>query len=328
MSRKRNRSMSGVQHVSNLPENQNLPPGPDVNFGAQVQPNESTEIDIGEGQPQGETYPAVEGQMTAEEHKAKEDAEAEDRVARAKRASGPRKMSPDERKVVGFFLTEYIAEKDPVTKVVNMDQLHPDIKPWFYPSMAKNLINRGVFNAVVDEETKSLTGVYLTEVGADLYFRMNRKPDTVAKTPGRKGRPAANSPNAAPGEVKYPDNLRMRKLVEGNPRQIGSHGYHAFNLYEDGMTYREYLRKAYDKTLRSEGTGAEFSGPKLHHWDWDLLHGFIGIYHEDQPEMLDDGSPNPNFWFVNLASTRKMRKSNKVEQPPVEAEAEAETITE
>jgi hypothetical protein len=265
-------------------------------------------VDIGEGRPAGETYPESETTtMTEEELKAKEAEEIEAREKRAKRATGPRKLNPNEKKVVEYFLNTYIGENDPADKVVSLDELHPDMKPFFYPTLKDNVIQRGVFNAVYDPETKNFTGVNLTAGGLELYMRLTRKASVNGdqEPTGRVSRGVKK--DKAPGvsrATKYPDNLRLRILADGNPRQVDSHGYHAFNLYENGMTYNQYLKKAYDKTLKSGSSGAEFSGPKRVHWDWDINHGHIGLYHDDVPEFLDDGSPNPNFWYVNMSPSK------------------------
>jgi len=282
MSRKKGNTVSTTQSVEHP-----LPPGPEVivdTTGAQV------------AVPMEET-------VTAEEQEAKP----------VKRASGPRKLKPNEVKVVKHFMETYIGETDPITKTVSFEELHKDMKPWFQPSMRDNVVGRGIFNAVYDDETKMLTGVQLTELGAELYRKLNGS-DAPA-TSGRKGRPkgvVTEKPNAR--TFKYDAGLRLRILVDDNPRQVSSHGYHSFNLYENGMTYDQYLNTPFDSSLMSK-KNTEFSGPKRWHWDNDLMHGYIGLYYADQPEFLEDGSPNPRFWYVN------MRKN----QPPEEVTTPGET---
>ena len=276
-------------------------------------------IAIGAGSPPGEAYPAIaDSALTEEEHKLKEAAEADVREKRANAVKGPRKLKPNEIKVVKFFLDTYVAEDEPVDRVVSFTELHTDMKPWFQPSMKDNVIGRGIFDAIYDDETKMLVGTKLSAIGADLYFSLVRKgQDKVTgepKSPGRVARTAAAKGEAAvTRNTKYPDNLKLRKLAVDNPRQVNSHGFHAYNMYEDGMTYNEYLKKAYDTSLTSGGAGTPFSGPKRVHWDWDLLHGFIGLYYADVPEFLEDGSPNPKFWFVNTSKPSEEVTTNSEE---------------
>jgi hypothetical protein len=76
-------------------------------------------------------------------------------------------------------------------------------------------------------------------------------------------------------------------------------GYYSWQIYQDGMNYKEYMAsKNYEPAL-SDRTGASFRGPGRNHWEWDLQHGFIALYREDENELLEDGSPNPKYWAIN-----------------------------
>jgi hypothetical protein len=75
----------------------------------------------------------------------------------------------------------------------------------------------------------------------------------------------------------YDDKWVIKIVSPNNPREERTHGHHSFNLYRDGMTYREYLSSAYDASLpikygKSHHT---FTGPHARHFHWDIARGFI-----------------------------------------------------
>jgi len=301
MAKRRSKTLSEYQHVPNVPENSFLPPG------APMANTEATNTSEAQGTPEGsEGYPAVQNTtMTAEELKAKEAAEAETRVNRAKRATGPRRLNPNERKVVGWWLEKYIGEHDPIDKEVPFSEIDHDTKAFFQPSMKDNVVQRGIFNAVYDTETQQLKAVKLTEIGATLFAAQMRKlplNDGEPKGKVTRGIRKTKRVSSENGEevvsIIYDDNVRLRKLADKNPRRDRVHGWFSWEMYENGMTYRQYLRKKYDETWTTAG-GSVFSGPRRDHWEWDLNHGYTGLYYADQPEFLEDGSPNPKFWFIN-----------------------------
>jgi hypothetical protein len=285
-----------------------------------------TEVtEIGEGSPAGETCPASETtKMTAGELKAKEAAQAAEREARANKVKGPRKLNENERAVVKDWLDKYLTETDPVDKVVKFADLDKDLIPYFQPSMKDNVVARGVFNAVYDPETKALSGVHLTEIGATLYTQGLRK--TKANDGGPTGRVSRGALKTKAVKTtrsvrsnKYPDTIRLRKMHETNPRRAESHGHYSYDMYENGMTFSQYLNKEYNKALITQ-VGTAFDGPKRVHWDWDVVHGNIALYYEDRPEFLEDGSPNPEFWYVNFTQA--------TEENEVEDDLTEETIDE
>lgn len=54
---------------------------------------------------------------------------------------------------------------------------------------------------------------------------------------------------------------RIYKRVQENPRRKGTAGWHAFNLYVDGMTFEDYRRR----------------GGGNNHLKWDIDHNFVRI---------------------------------------------------
>lgn len=298
--------MSGTQHVQNVPENPPNPPGATM---GETETHAETQS--------AENYPAVETKtMTEEELKAQQEAEAAERVERAKRATGPRKLNPNERKIAAWWLEKFIGENDPVDKVIPFDQLEKDVKVFFQPSMQQNVVARGVFNAVYDENTQQLTGAHLTQSGAELYFRSVRtgKAKTDSEPTGQVSRGVAKATSNGPTTSgKYGDNVLLKKLVAENPRRADTHGYFSWMLYRDGMTYNEYMKsKAPEGQIT--GVGTPFSGPGRNHWDWDLMHGYTALYHKDRPEKLENGEDNPDYWYINNAGKRKAVEAAAEEQ--------------
>ncbi len=68
---------------------------------------------------------------------------------------------------------------------------------------------------------------------------------------------------------------RIYKLVQNNPRRLGTLGNRSFELYEDGMTYEEYIAK-----------GGEYK-----HLRWDLGYRFDGSRASPFIELRDDNEP-------------------------------------
>jgi hypothetical protein len=319
MPRKSSRSSKVVQNVSNLPENTAVH-HPNDDAAAQVQSDETTKVRIGEGQPKGEAYPAASETMTSEQHQAKEDAEADKRAARAEAAKGPRKLNPNERKIVAHWLDNYIGQNEAVEKVILFEEMDKDLKPFFQPSMQGNVVSRGVFAAHYDENHQ-LIGAYLTSIGADIFFRLQRKGKLddgsgITKTPGQKATPSEEPSERKVRAGKYEDKYKIQRMVSGNPRRANTQGYFSWNLYEDGKSYHDYMKASFDKDLVADN-GTPFGGPGRNHFDYDLMKGFIALYDSEQ-EIEDNGSPNPKYWFINNSGNHYPKTEGTTDTEPTE----------
>lgn len=247
----------------------------------------------------GEPYPVVEIK-DEEQHRAEQEAAAEKRVKRAKTATGPRKLSGKEVDQLRVLFDLLGAQE--LTTAIPLESIPEDIKNSFFTPThgERNLLMRGLAKPVYAEQVgedgrQVMTGVTITDIAQYLYDRKTAKPEekqSAQKSTGVRTRSTS----------KY-EGLRIRKLVDQNPRQANVQGWHSFNLYQDGMTVTEYLNTKGPAAECSNGT--MFDGPKLIHFEWDMNHGYIGLYRDGEPETLDDGSPNPKYWAVNLSGNQK-----------------------
>ena len=320
----RRQHMSGVQHVPNVPEHSSVSTGANIEEPAvEILDDISTAPAAGESEPQietsGEPYPAVSEAMNEDEFKAKQEAEAKEREGRASKVKGPRKLNLNERKVIAWWLDKHIGENEPMAKVVSFDEMEKDLRDFFHPSLTDNVVARGVFNAVYDDETRQLTGAHLTEVGAELYFRGQRK-SKANNGQVVEMKPRATKPAKEPvvRNSKYTDNCRLRIMVNGNPRRLDTQGYFSWMLYREGMTYQEYIKSEFNKGLIAEN-GSSFHGPRRDHWDWDLARGNIALCYANQPETLEDGSTNPDYWYIN-------NYGRKIPEPIAQVETQQDVV--
>lgn len=304
MSRNKRRSKV-VSDVQNVSENTFIPPGGSAPQADKEHVEHSAENTEANGAQGGDAkYPAsvkTSEQLTEEQNKA-----ADEREARAKRATGPRRLAEREVQMISVLLDmlpkneEGKSDHISVTEYVyKLEEIPENIRDHFWATGSdRNLAQRGLAVLVSDPETKQPTGVKLTEIAMHLYGKQTSK--ATEKTPKQTsakradGKPVANGGRTT---SKY-EGLRLRKMVDQNPRQAGTQGYNSWELYKDGMTYREYMAtKDYNQV--ETNAGSMFRGPGRNHFDWDLMHGYISLYNEKENEFLENGEPNPNFWAVN-----------------------------
>jgi len=255
-------------------------------------------------------YPAV-TIVDEAEHKAAEEKAAEERVERAKSVSSPKRLSSQE--MLKFALLAKLlpeGESVPIDTPIPLESLPEEMrKSFFEPGSTRNLAQRGIVKLNINTETKQYDTISITEMALHLYTNKKIGPSkqkSTTKADGTPRAPGGRSTSAFAG-------LRMRKLAE-NPREEGTMGYYSWQLYKDGMTYKEYMsNKDYPESI-SKRTQERFRGPGRNHWDWDLMHGYIGLYRENESELLEDGSPNPNFWVIN----NSVKTVAKTEEPKAE----------
>lgn len=85
----------------------------------------------------------------------------------------------------------------------------------------------------------------------------------------QKSRPAPPPEEAKPQFVPREKKARthisrestIHRLVKGNPRKEGTHGFNSFAIITDGMSVREYLEK----------------GGRLNDLAWDLAHAYVEL---------------------------------------------------
>lgn len=300
--RSRSKIVSGVQqNVQNVPEDKIIPPGPDpesptVETAVSTTEDHQEEPAIEIGDTASGDYPAV-TQMTSEEHQAQVDADTEKRVARAKRAGAPRRLSEHQMQACAYLAQNFIGQDDDPHKLIPIEDIPEHMLPMFRPSMANNLIVKNVFADVYDEDTKQLKGVKFTEVGFDFYLSKTRRGAAGPASNGEAKVAKAKAPKPPARVSKYTDDFLLKKMVSNNPRREETHGRYSWDIYQDGMTYHEYMKAPHEPFVTKNGT--PFTGPGRNHWDYDLMRGFTALYRKGEPEVLEDGSPNPNYWVIN-----------------------------
>jgi hypothetical protein len=190
-------------------------------------------------------------------------------------------------------------EEAPLNTPIPLESLPVELSQSFFATGAtRNMAQRNLVKLlVVNPESKQPDHLEITEIGYAVYRSQSGK---VKTTPQKRTTKADGTPRAVGGRTsnKY-DGLRLRKMVDENPRKEGVMGYHSWKLYQDGMTYKEYMAcKDFPPAVSSQ-SNAVFRGPGRNHWDWDLQHGYIALYRDGEEELLPDGSPNPRYWAIN-----------------------------
>lgn len=158
-----------------------------------------------------------------------------------------------------------------------------------------NFMSRGLVEANINEENGGIDSAKLTQKGYDSLRRVDET-GVMKQVAGRKKATGEKTPRASTARVHGVDpNAKIRLLVDKNPRREGTQGYAAFNLYQDGMSYRDYLDADYDAEMVMSN-GVKFKGPLSAHFKWDLMNGYIGLY-DSREEEFKDGSENPKYWI-------------------------------
>jgi hypothetical protein len=222
---------------------------------------------------------------------------------------GPRKLTRKEA-LLCDAIAKHIGENEPVTKVIGYMELEKPIRLALSPSIKGNLIQRGIFEPIYDDEHR-LDGIKFTEAGYGLYQtridRIRSGEDTGEDEPVTR-RPRKNGESVTRrGKFDIPG-VKLRVLTDSNPRREGTHGYYSFQLYQDGQTFRDYMAADWKSKLpdvKLKTTLKPWDGPRLDHFNWDLKEGNIGLYNENEPEFLENGQPNPNYWVINNANGLK-----------------------
>lgn len=272
--------MSGATNVSSLPANP-----PPLESGA------DTEQEYSEVDPADES-----GDIESEDT----GTEGNDTEAKAKREAGPRKLSGTEASALMFLANQLGEDESPTEKKFAYGDLNLQVRHMISPMSKPNLIQRGLLAADMDETSGAIRSVTFTNVGWDLYQRRDEPTVRMKRSGAASNGEKKERVITDPFRQKYDNpHHRIRKLREDNPRREKTHGHYSWNLYQDGMTYREYLDAAYDNELVTN-VGSNFTGPGSNHFLWDLSRGWIGIYDDREEEFLEDGSPNPKYWVIKL----------------------------
>ena len=303
-----NRNKRRKSTMSATTQNEYLPPGaPDPAPVEQAHPVDD--------------YPAVTIKNEAE-HNAQEEAAAEARVERAKSVSSPKRLSQNEMLNIGLLLKLLPeGESVPLDTPIPLESLPVELRNTFFDVGSKNnLAQRGIVKLIMNPETKQFDALVITDIAYHIYQTQSNK---LAPKQKRVAKEQNGEPRAPRGRTSNLfAGLRLRKLQD-NPRPEGTMGYFSWQLYQDGMTYNEYMAIKEFPEAKSKRTGEKFRGPGRNHWDWDLMHGFTGLYRENEPEFNEDGTPNPNFWAVkNTPSTTAPKQ-----EPTQEAVQPTETTT-
>lgn len=81
-------------------------------------------------------------------------------------------------------------------------------------------------------------------------------------TPAKEGKqPKKALPGERPGPVSNKSSKKLYKLVDGNPRREGTHGWKSFSLIKDGMTYEQY----------------KAAGGRNNDLAWDIDHSYVEL---------------------------------------------------
>lgn len=295
----RSKPVAGVTNVPSMPENSFLPPGAPDTDTDNKSASEANYQETNTAGSDNKDYPAVQV-INEEEHKAREEAAAKARVERSERATGPRRLSSQETLNMGLLL-KLLPEGDdvPLSTPISMESIPEQLRETFFaPGVKNNMATRGLVKLIQNPETKQFDALEITEIGFHLYSR-NADPKKPKEEKQKRTVKENGEPRAAGGRTSTQfAGMRLRKMVE-NPRVEGTMGYFSWQLYQDGMTYQEYMNnKNFPPGQTSKRTGEVFRGPGRNHWDWDLMHGFIALYRDGENETLEDGSPNPNYWAI------------------------------
>lgn len=228
-----------------------------------------------------------------------------DFITKKLRNVGPRKLTRKET-LLCDAIAKHIGESEPTNKEIPYIELGLNVRMALSPSIKGNLIQRGIFEAVYDAEHR-LSAIKFTDAGFSLYkTRMDRiqsgedvDDEPAERKPRQKGESfTRRSKFDVPG-------IKLRVMTDSNPRREGTHGYHSFELYKNGMSFSDYMKAHYDKSVKLKSTLRPWDGPRLDHFTWDLKEGNIALYNENEPETLPNGEPNPNYWVINNSGGMK-----------------------
>ncbi|MFL6546780.1 MAG: hypothetical protein ACJ8LM_16580 [Candidatus Udaeobacter sp.] len=233
-----------------------------------------------------------------------------DFITKKLRNVGPRKLTKKEA-LLCDAIAKHIGENDQVTKEIPYTDLDKSIRMALSPAVKGNLIQRGIFDAIWDDEHR-LAGIKFTDAGFQLYItkiaRVQSGDDVDDEPASRK--PRKNGESVTRRSKFDVPGVKVKVMTSSNPRREGTHGFYSFKLYRDGMSFRDYMTADWkalgDVKLRS--TLKNWDGPRLDHFNWDLKEGNIALYDENQPATLENGQPNPDYWVVNNAGgLRRLR---------------------
>lgn len=257
--------------------------------------------------------------------------------SKRKARTGPRKVSADERDIL-VAVASLHTENDPWDAKVEFGLLPEEIRTMLLPSSKPTVFARGLLLVEADE-SGAIQFVTLTETGFEFSGPDLPSRSVTARKAARVAAAREKTPGVPRGlqseltaKIDKP-NVKLVKLTKDNPRQANSHGFYGWQLYVDGMTYREYLKADYDKN-QVVGSGALHYGPIPGQVKWDAEHGFIAFYDSDKPEKLEDGTDNPEYWVVRYGlKERKASETTETnggekpaeEMPETPAETPAET---
>ena len=201
------------------------------------------------------------------------------------KSTGPRKITAEEYNYLVTLGDNCFGEDDPWDKTILYADIPEELRD--FTEMNK-MVARGLIK--VNMNGPLLESVQFTDIGFD--FSEKGKDEA---TQGSSAKIAKEKGEAAGSRMSYADpNYKIKILVEGNPRRPESHGFYSFQLYKDGMTYKEYVDSEYDDSLPVVGTDIGFIGPNSNQFKWDLEHGFIGVY--DSREEED----SPKYWVAKF----------------------------
>lgn len=205
--------------------------------------------------------------------------------------------------LTAFFLAAGEAWDDPV----EYRNIPTEAKPWL-----RNFHSRGLFEFNEDLDEGRIVSVALTKKGyASLAFEpsetIRSEPRTSLSVEEREAAKAARAEKKrvdalrlrGPKSPLNHPNFRIKRMTDFNPRREGTHGWHSWELYRDGMTLVDYLSVKSERFEISEGT--EFSGPTMAHFKEDLSNGYIAIYDETKEPS------DPNYWVAK--SLLKVREA-------------------
>jgi len=222
----------------------------------------------------------------------------EEEQPKAKRSSGIRKVSAEEHNYLTTMGNNCFADDDPWDKAITYAELPAELQNF---TEINRLIARGLVTSVMEGPT--LVSIAFTDIGYE-FSSLSAEEAVSGKVTKAKG-----TSTAATGDnrMKYNDpHYRIVRLTSSNPRRADSHGFYSWQLYRDGMTYKEYVESDYNKDQDILGTETKFNGPSSLQFKWDLEHGFIAVY-DDRLEETD-----PNYWVARYPSKERAVKETTV----------------
>jgi hypothetical protein len=213
----------------------------------------------------------------------------------------------------------------PMDEPIPFMSLDRDMKLAVFPSSRNKLIDRGVIQVDINEETGQIESVSInSEIWSEYESDLTPVVPTVRVGNDATGEFRQRKPRTV--ALQYP-HFKIHLISKTNPRRVGSHAYYNWE-YCYGKQYTpdgevtevvqsvpEYLSMKFYPRTQFTSNGTYFDGPSMLFVEQDIKSGYIGIYDSTIP----DNDPVPQHFLTPSAI-----KGLTVEVSDDENESEAE----